>query len=669
MLSLVVCGLFAGTYKQVGYIKEKSSDIHKGNRLYGVKLKVKNRNAIYFSDKKGNFTLDGLEKKFSFEEISHKDYVLLDDEDLVMRREASSVPLKIIMVSPKAFREEAKRYYEPMLAEVKKHNIELKIDNEKLLEKLRKKSERLAKVDYDELNEIDKMVRDFLRKGEFHKADSLILSKGSIEERMRYGTKVVKSIVNDFKILSDNALIELDYDKSIKYLENIIAIDPDNIEILLELGNAYCQFKSDVLSGQAYINQAIFFAKRNFKESPTELADCYTYLGDSFTYSRNYVECINALRQALALYNVPNIPEIKENSVMEIDSIHKGVYPILTSKDSSIVNDAYTSAAIIYGLQGHFRLVIDIKQMKNKLINSLDDYEAIVTNYLSDEVLNFQVGLYHKVINDLSEFGNNIDDIDFSDSHAIICYLLGGSYSQTDKIDSAYYYTNKIIKYYKQKKKNYYDQYYIGAWAIQIKTLVREGRYDDALVYTDSLEKEIDLRQVPFQDMISMIYNNKGLSLIGKEEYEKALIELHKSAEILADLNKKGNPITEMNVIVYANLALAYQKTNMNEYAQKYIYKAFSQGQKIFKDIGYEHPTFYVVVDEMYQIELERKLFKEAMETAIYCYKVLDDMKITYRNRIDECYQLAKKNRQYKKEKEYKELIVKYRNFINSYTK
>ena len=64
MLSLVVCGLFAGTYKQVGYIKEKSSDIHKGNRLYGVKLKVKNRNAIYFSDKKGNFTLDGLEKSF-----------------------------------------------------------------------------------------------------------------------------------------------------------------------------------------------------------------------------------------------------------------------------------------------------------------------------------------------------------------------------------------------------------------------------------------------------------------------------------------------------------------------------------------------------------------------------------------------------------------------------
>ena len=64
-------GLYAETYTQKGYIKEKGSDTHKGGKLSGVKIKVKNRDAVYFSGKDGSFTLDGLDKVFSFEEITH----------------------------------------------------------------------------------------------------------------------------------------------------------------------------------------------------------------------------------------------------------------------------------------------------------------------------------------------------------------------------------------------------------------------------------------------------------------------------------------------------------------------------------------------------------------------------------------------------------------------
>ncbi len=127
--------------------------------MSGVKIKVKDRNATYFSGADGYCTLDGLDDVFSFEEIEYDGYILVDDEDLVLKRKPSSEPVKILMVSPKAFWEEAERYYEPMLAEAMKNNAKLKIDNEQLLEQLRKKSERLAMIDYDELNEVDKQVR------------------------------------------------------------------------------------------------------------------------------------------------------------------------------------------------------------------------------------------------------------------------------------------------------------------------------------------------------------------------------------------------------------------------------------------------------------------------------------------------------------------------------
>lgn len=665
---MITACLYAGTYKQVGYIKEKSSDTHKGNKLVGVKIKVKNRKATYFSGKNGLFTLDGLDKIFSFEEISYKDYILVDDEDLVWKRETSSEPIKILMVSPKAFLEEAKRYYEPMLAEAKKNNSKLKIDNEQLLEQLRKKSERLAKIDYDELSVVDKEVRACLLKGEFHKADSLILSKGSIEERMTYGKKTVSSIVNDFKILSDNALIEYDIDKSIKFLENIIEIDPDNIPVLLDLGYIYCQYKSDVQSGQVYINQALFFAKKAMETSPTELSECYSCLGMSYMYSRNYKECIHAIRNSLSQYSVPNIPEITESSKMEIDTINMGSYPITTRKDTSLVNDAYLISKIIYGLQGKHRLAQRIEKLRASLIHESQDVESLVSQMIFDEVQNFQVGLYQTVIKDLSGIWEIVKDVQFNDNHTMICYLLAASYSNSEKLDSAYYFSDQIIQYYKQEKKNHYDQYYLGAWTIKIKTLLREEKYDEALYDIETVKKEIDFQTTPYLDLTCQIYNNEGLAYLEKQDYEKAIDMLTKANDIIVELDNSGYTINDINILINANLAVAYEKKDDKETALKYIYKAFSQAKKLYKEIGCEHPIFYGVVDQMYLLEVKSDLYKDAMETAILCYNGLDDEKDKYRKRIENCYKLANKSKEFKKTKEYKELITKYKEFIEKHS-
>ncbi len=664
---IVVCFLslctYSRTYIQHGYIKEKSSDTHKGGRLRGVKIKVKNRDAVFFSDNDGSFTLDGLDKFFSFEEITHKDYKLVDDEDLVWRRETTSEPIKILMVSPESLYEEAKRYYEPMLAELAKNNSKLKIDNDKLLESLKKTSERLAKIDFDELSDIDKTIRECLLKGEFRKADSLILSKGSIEERMAYGNKAVLSIVNDFKILSDNALIVYNIDKSIEYLENIVAIDPDNIPVLLELGNLYCQYKSDVNAGQVYINQAIFFAKKKENESPTLLAESYSYLSTSYSYNRNYSECINAIRKCLFLYNVPNIPEIGKDTEMRIDLTNTGSYPMTTSKDSSIVKSAYSMSRIIYGLHGNHRLAYNIDELVDSLFVNFDDTESDVAKFLADAVISFQMGHYDDVIEKTDLLWQEMKKYEYSEGHVILSFILAGSYVEKCMFDSSYYYTNKIINHYRRKKRDYYDQYYISAWAVKIKALCLEGKFDEALNCVAVVENELDLNSLPYRDVVSMIYNNKGIAYLGKGEWENSIVELLKSSTIMSELNA---PISQIHVLLNVNLSIAYENINDLEKARRYIYRAFSQAKTLFKEIGYEHYLFYGLVEQMYNLEVKSNMYKEALETAICAYNCLDDNKEEYRNRVYDCYAMAKKSKKYKKQKEYKELVNMYKEFIET---
>ncbi len=479
--------------------------------------------------------------------------------------------------------------------------------------------------------------------------------------------KAVSSIVNDFKILSDNALIEYDADKSIEYLENIISIDPDNIPVLLELGNIYCQYKSDIPSGQVYINQAIFFARKAQRDTPTELAECHFAKGVSYLYNRKYKESINSIRKSLSFYAVPNVPEIDESSDMEIDSLHIGSYPMTTANDTSLVCNAYSVANAVYGMQGKYRLVLDINNIIESYMPDSEDYEALLTRFISEELLKFQAGLYETVIEDLNGIMDSINDVEFSDAHVVIYYLLANCFSETSRLDSVDFYADKIIHYYRHKKKNYFDQYYIGTCAIKTKVLLEKEQYLDALSCINDIENEVDLEQSPFQDLTSMIYNNKGVAYMGLEEYDKALVELLKANNIQKKMHDEGSPVNAMNILLNSNISAIYGEKNDLENALEYIYQAFSQCISLYKEIGYEHPLVYVIVNQMYLLEIESRIYKDAMKTAIICYTELDDAKYLYRERIDECLKLANESKQYRKQKEYRELLSVYKEFVEEY--
>lgn len=192
--------IYAQSYHQFGYVKTKGSKEKAGNRIEGVRIKVKGKKGAYQTNSRGEFSIDGLERKFILERVERAGYELLDYETTGANIEVSSEPLRIVMVDKHQLNAEKSAILNELLKEFNKRqeeNRQLQIDLSNLQKTFSEMADRLARVDYDLMNEKDCEIHICLEQGDYKKADSLILSKGSIQERIEYSQKGDKSILDD----------------------------------------------------------------------------------------------------------------------------------------------------------------------------------------------------------------------------------------------------------------------------------------------------------------------------------------------------------------------------------------------------------------------------------------------------------------------------------------
>ena len=67
IMLLGATNVFAQSYHQFGYVKTKGYKDKVGDRVEGVRIKVKGQNGAYRTDARGEFSMDGLDKKFILE--------------------------------------------------------------------------------------------------------------------------------------------------------------------------------------------------------------------------------------------------------------------------------------------------------------------------------------------------------------------------------------------------------------------------------------------------------------------------------------------------------------------------------------------------------------------------------------------------------------------------
>ena len=241
----VVAAFAMSAQTQVGYVKTKGrlgSDgkIIAGSRLGGVTLLIRGRTAVV-SDSKGDFSFPVASGKYSLQSVAKKGYVLTDPDILLAEYTHSPNPLIVVLETPDNYAEDllsAERKIRRSLQrdlQKKEDEIEaLKEQNRITAEEYRTRlqniyeqqekdekliadmAERYAKVDYDQIDEFNRRVNEYILNGELSKADSLINTKGDIHADISELRRLEAAMAKE---ASDIAQARTTVEKSVGYEE------------------------------------------------------------------------------------------------------------------------------------------------------------------------------------------------------------------------------------------------------------------------------------------------------------------------------------------------------------------------------------------------------------------------------------------------------------------
>ena len=297
----LLVALCATAQTQQGYVKtkgRKGSDgtVIAGKRIAGATVQVKGRNAV-ITQANGVFSFPIPANKFYIQSVKKQGYVLNDPEMLTKQYVFSSNPLILVMETPeqktddklaseRKIRRTLQRQLQQREDEIEDLKEQNKITreqyqqalqqlyaeqetNEKLISEM---AERYSQIDYDLLDEFNTRISDCILEGRLAEADSLLRSKGDINDRInavhkaeaieaaeaaeiaerqqrldesRAGTQASKDdIAQDCFHFYEKFKLEHNNDSAAYYLAQRVRLDSTNVAWLSDAGD----FASDYLA-------------------------------------------------------------------------------------------------------------------------------------------------------------------------------------------------------------------------------------------------------------------------------------------------------------------------------------------------------------------------------------------------------------------------------------
>lgn len=357
---LTVGAIMAQT--QSGYVKTKGRQdaqgkIIAGKRLPGATVQVKGRNAVV-SNANGDFSLVIPSKQYYLQKVIKNGYSLIDPDALLKAYSYSANPLVIVMEQPerqradklaaeKKLRRSLQRQLEAKEDALEKLREENRITQEacdKALEALYEEHDRngglisrmaehYAQVDYDQLDDFNRQVCDCILNGDIIKADSLLRSKGNVEQRLARvreqeeaqaaeqaelsrrqhnldvsiaGTQAEKEdIALDCYNFYQKFVIECQHDSAARYIEMRANIEPHNSKWLLDAGSYFLK-RGLTHKAMEYSNRALEAARQQVQDDPqaneATLAMTLDNIALMYQEQGRLAEAENMLNEALDIY-------------------------------------------------------------------------------------------------------------------------------------------------------------------------------------------------------------------------------------------------------------------------------------------------------------------------------------------------------------------------------
>lgn len=315
LLIAVTCGAMAQSQK--GFVKTRGRIVNgkvvAGQGLTGATVHVKGRASVLVKNSNGSFSFPVTTKQFVIESVNKKGYQLVDADAAPKTYVHSPASIYLVMETPSQLMEdklEAERKLrrtltkrlqqrEDELEALKEQNritqeqynatMQQLYDQQESNEALvREMAEYYSRIDYDQIDEFNTRVSEFILAGDLAKADSLLRSKGDIDERIRKLNEHHDANVQARETLEKSEQAEqfsredlaqdcfsffrrfaLDNkpDSALCYIEKRAALDSTNCQWQADAGS-YLQKRGMTRQARKYYDRALKAARKMAADTP-----------------------------------------------------------------------------------------------------------------------------------------------------------------------------------------------------------------------------------------------------------------------------------------------------------------------------------------------------------------------------------------------------------------
>ena len=683
-LLATISAAFAQT--QRGYVKTRgrlaaNGSLIPGTRLTGATITFKGNVAVV-SGPNGAFSYPMRSKTFSVESVKKKGYQLYDPDLLGRTHSYSSNDLLVVMDTPENVLEDRlaavrkirntlqKQLNEKTneLAALKKQHKITEEEYQKKIQALQKAqdkneelisemAERYSTLDFEAMDDFRRRVAAYIQNGELTRADSLLNTKGSMEERcaelarereaLRENAENLKKRLEEqekgeahyAKKLEDFAAdcynhfeickLRHDNDSAAYWIELRACQDSTNVDWQLQAGRFIDDYIADYHKALRYYQRALHSAMVQEGEKCEHVATSYNNIGLVYKSQGNYPKALEMLQKALGIWldvlgaNHPYVATSYSNIGVVYDS--QGNYPkalemhqkaldidleVLGANHPDVAT-SYNNQGLVYKSQGNYPKALEMYQkalaIRLEVLGANHPYVATSYNNIGsvyDSQGNYPKALemYQKALDiGLDVLGANHPDVARSYNNMGCVYHSQGNYPKALEM-----YQKSLDILLEVLGANHPDvaRSYNNIGSIYDS----QGNYPKALeMYQKALDIKLEVLGANHPD-VARSYNNMGLVYESQGDYPKALEMHQKALDIKLEVLGANHPDVATS---YNNLGSVYHSQGNYPKALEMYQKALG----IWLDVlGANHPDVATSYNNMGSVYYSQGNYPKALE-------------------------------------------------------
>lgn len=674
IFTVVVClSLASFAQTQHGYVKTKgragnNNAVIAGTGIPGATVQVRGRSAV-LSQSNGTFSFPVPSQSFYLQSVQKQGYVLIDPDVLSRQYVYSKNPLVIVLETKEQLADDKltserkiRRTLERQLQEREDEIESLKKQNKLSEEEYRKRLQEIyaqqesnekliremadyySRMDFDEIDEFNRRIRQLILEGKLTEADSLINSKGDMVSRanaLRQQQQAITKAEEELqkqqkaqekrKTLTQKALedfgqdcyskfeiLKLKYqnDSAAYYLELRASVDPKNIRWQQEAGDFLLGFVADYQKALSYYEMALKEAQLHGDGISYEVMSLnasigvvHAILGDHTKKNEFFEEAKNVADEIHSQLYFQTIEEVETELNVKIDDLNlpqetlEKVNQKYFEKSYAYLADSYKRIAALYSRIGGYASMVESFDYYEEALDNYEDLLEVQEKNLGDANLDvaetcINMGI---MLSKLIEFDEALEYYEralmivndlYGEKHPWMVTIynnMGQVYAEKGDCLKALDYFEKTMSILENESKTRHWSL-VNAYNNAGAMCCKLGKYSEAMDY---YSKALKINERVFGEkhpQVGELYEKIGYVYSEQGDYQKAIDYYYKGLMISERVYGKSNPIMESS---YKTISGIFVKQGDFDKALEYYQKVLEINEKrndetnIFRAICY----------------------------------------------------------------------------------